>query len=269
MKAILFDASLCNGCYGCQMACKDEHCGNSWLPIAAEQPLTGQFWCRVDQETRGKTPEVKVQYTPVLCAHCEHASCMEAARDGAVYRREDGLVIIDPLKSKGQRQIVDACPAHVIFWNEELEIPQKCTGCAHLMDDGWEAPRCVDVCATGALTYVDEADIPDDAEPMPVLADNHPHVYYRHIPRRWVYGVLVDRVANEVVIGATVRLMDAAGNEVAAVETDDFGEFRFKELASAPHTVRASVAGYEDVALAADTTDADVVLGDIFLKAVA
>ena len=44
MKTILFDASLCNGCYGCQMACKDEHCGNDWSPIAAEQPLTGQFW---------------------------------------------------------------------------------------------------------------------------------------------------------------------------------------------------------------------------------
>lgn len=269
MKAILFDASLCNGCYGCQMACKDEHCGNSWLPIAAEQPLTGQFWCRVDQQTRGKTPEVKVQYTPVLCAHCEQASCLEAAEGGAVYRREDGLVIIDPEKSKGQRQIVDACPAHVIFWNEELEIPQKCTGCAHLMDDGWEAPRCVDVCATGALTYVDEAEIPAEAEPMPVLADNHPHLYYLNIPRRWVYGVLVDRTVNEVIIGATVRLMDAEGNEVAAVQTDDFGEFRFKELASAPHTVRASVEGYEDVALAADTTEEDVVLGDIFLKAVA
>lgn len=48
MKAILFDASLCNGCYGCQMACKDEHCGNSWLPIAAEQPMTGEY-------VRGKT----------------------------------------------------------------------------------------------------------------------------------------------------------------------------------------------------------------------
>ena len=44
MKTILFDATLCNGCYGCQMACKDEHCGNDWSPIAAEQPMTGQFW---------------------------------------------------------------------------------------------------------------------------------------------------------------------------------------------------------------------------------
>ena len=35
MKRIVFDASLCNGCYGCQFACKDEHCGNDWRPIAS------------------------------------------------------------------------------------------------------------------------------------------------------------------------------------------------------------------------------------------
>ena len=49
MKTILFDASLCNGCYGCQMACKDEHCGKDWSPIAAEQPTSGQFWCKVNR----------------------------------------------------------------------------------------------------------------------------------------------------------------------------------------------------------------------------
>ncbi|MDO4290873.1 MAG: carboxypeptidase regulatory-like domain-containing protein [Eggerthellaceae bacterium] len=269
MKTILFDASLCNGCYGCQMACKDEHCGNDWSPIAAEQPMTGQFWCRVDQETRGKTPEVKVQYTPVMCGHCDNAACMAAATDGAVYRRDDGLVIIDPVKSKGQKQIVDACPAGAVYWNEKLQIPQKCTGCAHLLDDGWTVPRCVDVCATGALTYVDEEDLPENAVPMPAVGENHPHVYYVNVPKRWVYGVLVDRTINEVVIGAQVKLKDATGAEVATVETDDFGEFRFKELDDAAYTVCASVEGYEDVELAADTTAEDVVLGDIFLKAVA
>lgn len=269
MKTILFDASLCNGCYGCQMACKDEHCGNDWSPIAAEQPLTGQFWCKVEQETRGKVPEVKVQYTPVMCGHCDNAACMAAATDDAVYRRDDGLIIIDPVKAKGQKAIVEACPAGAVYWNEALELPQKCTGCAHLLDDGWSVPRCVDVCATGALTYVDEADVPADAVPMPAVAENHPHVYYRNIPKRWVYGVLVDRGANEVIIGTKVSLVDAEGTTVAEVDTDEFGEFRFKELDEKAYTVRAQVAGFEEVVLTADTSEGDVVLGDIFLKAVA
>ena len=269
MKTILFDATLCNGCYGCQMACKDEHCGNDWSPIAAEQPMTGQFWCRVDQVTRGKIPEVQVQYEPVMCGHCDNAACMEASKDGAVYRREDGLIIIDPVKAKGQRAIAEACPAGAVYWNESLDIPQKCTGCAHLLDDGWSVPRCVDVCATGALTYVDEENVPADAVPLPSVAENHPHVFYRGIPKRWVYGVLVDRVANEVIIGTPVRLLDTDGNEVATVKTDAFGEFRFKELDERPYTVAATVEGYEDIVLDADTTAEDVVLGDIFLKAIA
>lgn len=269
MKTILFDASLCNGCYGCQMACKDEHCGNDWSPIAAEQPTTGQFWCKVEQTTRGKLPEVKVQYAPVMCGHCENAACMEAATDGAVYRREDGLVIIDPVKAKGQKAIADACPAKAIYYNEALDLPQKCTGCAHLLDDGWKVPRCVDVCATGALRVVEEEDVPEQAVPMPAAAELHPHVYYLNVPKRWVYGVLVDRTINEVVIGATVKLVDAEGVEVASVVTDEFGEFRFKELEEKAYTVTASIEGYEDVVLAADTTAEDVVLGDIFLSAVA
>ena len=269
MKTILFDASLCNGCYGCQMACKDEHCGNDWSPIAAEQPTTGQFWCKVEQTTRGKLPEVKVQYAPVMCGHCENAACMEAATDGAVYRREDGLVIIDPVKAKGQKAIADACPAGVVYYNEALDLPQKCTGCAHLLDDGWKVPRCVDVCATGALRVVEEEDVPEQAVPMPAAAELHPHVYYLNVPTRWVYGVLVDRTINEVVIGATVKLVDAEGVEVASVVTDEFGEFRFKELEEKAYTVTASIEGYEDVVLAADTTAEDVVLGDIFLSAVA
>ena len=105
--------------------------------------------------------------------------------------------------------------------------------------------------------------------PLPSVAENHPHVFYRGIPKRWVYGVLVDRVANEVIIGTPVRLLDTDGNEVATVKTDAFGEFRFKELDERPYTVAATVEGYEDIVLDADTTAEDVVLGDIFLKAIA
>ena len=268
MKAILFDSSLCNGCYSCQFACKDEHCGNDWSPIAAEQPITGQFWCHVKQYDRGKCPEVKVQYTPVICGQCDDAPCLAAAKDGAVYRREDGLIIIDPEKAKGQKAIMDACPAGCIFWNDELDIPQKCTGCAHLLDGGWTVPRCVDICATGALTYVDEADIPENAKPLPELDGLGSHVYYMNIPKKWIYGCYADKGNNEVIIGADVKLIDAAGTEVASLKTDDFGEFRFKELDDAAYkVVIAATGGFKEVTLDADTTDADVVLGDIFATA--
>lgn len=266
MKTILFDASLCNGCYGCQLACKDEHCGNDWSPIAAEQPMTGQFWCKVEQEDRGKCPEVKVQYTPIICGHCEDAPCLEAAKDGAVYRRDDGLIIIDPEKAKGQKQIMEACPAGCVYWNEALALPQKCTGCAHLLDDGWTVPRCVDICATGALTYVDEADVPEGAAALPALEATRPHVKYLNIPKRWIYGCFVDKAAAEVVIGAQVKLRNEAGEDVACVLTDDFGEFRIKDLNEGCYRVLIEAEGYERAALQADVTQGDIVFGDIFTQ---
>lgn len=84
---------------------------------------------------------------------------MDAAPD-AVYRREDGLVIIDPAKAAGHSELVDACPYGAIYWNDDLGLPQKCTGCAHLVDAG-ALPHCVDACATGALQFGEEEDLAD------------------------------------------------------------------------------------------------------------
>ena len=268
MKRIVFDESLCNGCYACQFACKDEHCGNDWSPIAAEQPTTGQFWLRMEEEERGSVPEVRVQYTPVICGHCEDAPCLKAGEaDGSVYRREDGLIIIDPEKAKGRQDLVDSCPAGLIYWNDEKEIPQKCTGCAHLLDDGWDAPRCVDICATGALKYVDEDKIPEGAKPLDCLSEVKSHALYVNLTKRWIYGCLVDREQNEVLIGAVVKLVDGEGNEVAELKTDEFGEFRFKQLDDGAYKVVAEPEGYQAIELAADIDNKDVVLGDIFVKA--
>ena len=164
MKSIIVDLDRCNGFFNCQIACKDEHCDNDWRPIAAPQPMTGQFWCKVDQKERGRVPVVSVDYTPTFCGMCDNAECMNAVSDGSVYRREDGLVLIDPEKARGHRELVDACPLGMIYYNEALDLPQKCTGCAHLLDDGWEAPRCVDACATGALRYGDVEDFADELD---------------------------------------------------------------------------------------------------------
>ena len=67
MKVLIVDLAKCNGCRCCQLACKDEHCGNDWSPYALPQPMSGQFWCNVEEEERGRVPVVRVAYTPVFC----------------------------------------------------------------------------------------------------------------------------------------------------------------------------------------------------------
>lgn len=265
MKAFLIDVAKCNGCRNCQISCKDEHCGTAWPPYAAEQPMTGQFWCNVDEKVRGSVPVVRVSYTPLLCGHCDEAPCLAAAKDGAVYRRDDGLIIIDPEKAKGQKAIFEACPMGAVYWNEELALPQKCTGCAHLLDDGWAEPRCVDACPTGALAFGEEDELNlAGAEPLAAVAGLGAHVWYKNLPKRFVAGCLVDFEAREVVIGATVALVDADGAVVSEVDTDEFGDFLFDQVEPAAYEVRISGKG-EPLTFDADVREHDVNLGDLAL----
>lgn len=246
MKAFIIDLEKCNGCYNCQLACKDEHCGNDWAPYAAPQPDTGHFWLKVHETTHGQVPKVRVEYRPRLCAHCDNAPCIEAAPD-AVYRREDGLVIIDPVKARGNRALVDACPFGAIYWNEELRLAQKCTGCAHLVDRG-ETPHCVDLCAVGALRFGEEEEFADEiahAETM-VDAGFGPHVYYLNAPKLFMGGEVWDPAVDEIVRGANVSLTDDAGNRMTTL-SDGFGDFWFKRLDPASYHLLIEAEGYRPV----------------------
>ena len=159
-KVFVIDVARCNGCYNCQIVCKDEHVANDWSPIAKPQPEIGQFWLHLVERVRGTVPKVKVAYRPHLCMHCDQAPCLESCPvEGAIYKRDDGLVIIDAVKCTGCRNCVDARPYDTIFFNEDLNLAQKCTGCAHLLDDGWDEPRCADACPTLCLKWMDEARI--------------------------------------------------------------------------------------------------------------
>lgn len=242
MKVFVFDSSKCNGCYGCQLACKDEHWNNEWLPYSLPQPDTGHFWCKVTQVDHGQVPKVRVEYTPHLCNHCDNAPCIEAAPD-AVYKREDGLVIIDPVKAKGNKALVDSCPYGAIYWNEELDVPQKCTGCAHLVDEG-ELPHCVDVCATGALRFGEEEEFAEEIARAETLADpaHGPRVFYLNMPHLFIGGEVWDPAIDEVVEGATVTL---AGDVDMTTASDEFGDFWFRRIDAGDYTVTIQAKGYE------------------------
>ncbi|MDR0350540.1 MAG: carboxypeptidase regulatory-like domain-containing protein [Coriobacteriales bacterium] len=270
-KAFLIDLSHCNGCYNCQIVCKDEHCDADWRPYAAPQPETGQFWMRVDEKVRGQVPWVRVAYTPTLCAHCADAPCAKACSDDAFVRRDDGLILIDPDKCEGSGLCVQACPQGAIFLNEELRIAQKCTGCAHLLDAGWEQPRCVDACAHDAIQFKDEEEFGDlllEAEPLASVAAFGPKVYYLHLPKRFVAGSVVDFAADEVLIGARVELLHE-GASVAETWTDDLGDFRFDQVEPHDYRVRITAEAYATLEVAADLRERDLSLDDLAIERLA
>lgn len=267
MKAFLIDVKKCVGCHDCQIGCKDEHCGNDWSPYAKPQPDTGHFWCKLNQYERGNKPHVKVAYIPTMCNHCENAPCMKAAKNGAVYRRDDGLVLIDPEKAKGQKQIVEACPYHAIYWNDSLNIPQKCTGCAHLLDDEdspIRVPRCMDNCHVNAITFGEENELGLDGteEVLHPEYGTRPRVFYRGLPKKFIAGTVYDPEKEEIIEGAAVTITGDAGS--FSTRTDSWGDFWLRDLPDADWTLKIEANG-KTKTIQTSTMNEDKGLGDIAL----
>jgi Fe-S-cluster-containing dehydrogenase component len=250
---MVIDTNRCTGCYSCFLACRDEHVGNAYSPITVAQPAAGHKWINVREQERGSFPRVRVSYLPLPCLHCEEATCISANPGGAVYRREDGIVIIDPVKAVGQREIVSSCPHRVIFWNEAENVPQKCTFCAHLLDEGRKEPRCVEVCPTQALVFGDLADANSAVSKLcetKAIEDLHPEyglkpsVRYIGLPKRFLTGEIVfaDNVAaNAVGVGLSLH----GGIRELTTVTDSYGDFIFEGLEDHIDLVlRVEFAGY-------------------------
>jgi tetrathionate reductase subunit B len=156
--AWLIDTARCIGCNACTIACKDQFVDNDWPPYSLAQPgPAGDFWMQVTAKEWGKAADAstKVRYLPQPCMLCDKPPCAAAATGGAATKRPDGIVIFDLNKSKGQKQIVGGCPYGRIFWNEKLQLPQKCNLCLHRLDKGLQ-PACVNACPTQALTVGDD-----------------------------------------------------------------------------------------------------------------
>jgi Fe-S-cluster-containing dehydrogenase component len=264
-KVFVHDASICNGCYCCQIACKDEHVTNDWTPIAKPQPDTGHFWLKLNEYIRGTVPKVKMHYTPVMCMHCAEAPCMPVCPvEGAIYRRDDGLVIIDAVKCTGCRRCLDVCPYGAIYFNEDLTLAQKCTGCAHLLDDGWKEPRCVDACPTGALKFGTESEmkaLTAKAEIMKPELKTKPLVYYLNVPKKFVAGTVYDPLAKEVVIGAACTL--SSNGKKFSAKTDAYGDFWFEGLEEGTYNLKIEAKGFAAKTFEKISTKESVNLGDI------
>lgn len=272
--SLLIDIAKCTGCYNCFLACRDEYYDNDYPPYSQAQPLNGQFWMRIMEVERGAYPKPKLSYIPIPCMHCESAPCMDAARNGAVYRREDGVVLIDPEKATDQESIVNACPYRVIYWNEETRTPQKCTLCAHRLDEGEKQPRCVESCPPGALVFGDLDDPESDivkamagkqVEDYRPEFKTRPLVRYSGIPKKFVAGevVLEDR-QEECAQGVKIKL--EGGGTSLATRTDIFGDFEFEGLTNrTAYVLNIAHEGYKPRTIEF-TTMTDVNLGEIVLS---
>lgn len=259
MKIFVFDSKKCSGCYNCQIGCKDEHVMNEWLPYSMPQPNSGQFWLKINQRDHGQVPKVRVEYTPIIGAQSED---LRAYAPEVLMPRSDGLIVIDPEKAKGRKDIADKFEG--VYWNEELEIPQGCTGCAHLVDEG-KLPHCVDLCATGALRFGDSENFKEIIEHAETLPGSEGHVYYINMPHLFISGEVWDLVEDEIIMGAKVSLTLPDGT-VMETETDDFGDFWFRGLDEGIYSLHIEADGFSAMDRSAIELNESLNIGDFPLE---
>jgi Fe-S-cluster-containing dehydrogenase component len=234
---MIVDGSRCHNCYNCFVATKDEYVDNEYPGYTAPQPLHGHNWVDIERTESGQWPMVEAHYRPVMCNHCDDAPCMKAASGDAIKKRDDGIVIIDPEKSRGQREIVDACPYGAIYWNDELQIPQAWPFDAHLLDRGWDETKLEKACPTGVFRSVKVTDSEmtkiAEQENLKTLEPRQgakPRVYYKnsHLFETFFLGgtVVTENSGTEDCAEGALVIAYKGDQELARTESDGFGEFK-------------------------------------------
>ncbi len=93
-----------------------------------------------------------------------------------------------------------------------------------------------------------------------------PTVYWKGLPKPWIAGTLIDPDRDEVVIGAQVTAVDLSASDSVSVQSDEFGEFWIRGLASGrTYRLEISHPGYQPFGVEV-TTDGDQDMGEVCLK---
>ena len=259
---LIVDVGRCHNSSNCFLSVADEYQRNEHQGYTAEMPLHGHRWIDIRKKERGQHPMVDVAYLPTMCMHCDEAPCIDAAKNNAVKKRKDGIVMIDPERAKGQKQLIDACPYGAIWWNEEKQLPQHWIFDAHLLDSGWKEPRCVQSCPTGALRSVFLEDVEmeklkteEDLEELCPEYRTKPRVHYKnlHFYNKCFIGGTVVAINNDVedCLEGAIVLLYKNSSKLNEVVSDAFGEFKFDSLdpESGDYQVEIMHTNYESTSL--------------------
>ncbi|MDP2724666.1 MAG: 4Fe-4S dicluster domain-containing protein [Syntrophales bacterium] len=149
---IWYDLERCIGCHACSVACKIENNVDEGIVWHKVKTIGGKHM----DTPSGAYPNLKMRWEPTLCMHCKDAPCMQACPAGAITRRNDGIVVLDPDVCYGLecKECTYACPYGVIEINEKEGVMEKCNLCSHRIDQGLQ-PACVDACVYEATFFGD------------------------------------------------------------------------------------------------------------------
>lgn len=140
---MVIDLRRCFGCHACSIACKAEQ----------DVPL-GFFKSWVMVSEKGRYPDAKRNFLPVLCNHCDSPPCVAACPTQATKLRRDGIVDLDEEVCMGCKYCIQACPYGVRYIDPGARTVRKCDFCLHRVQQGM-LPSCVNTCNARARVFGD------------------------------------------------------------------------------------------------------------------
>ncbi len=123
--AMVIDLQRCTGCGGCIISCKSEN-----------NIQRGVAWASSITKTAGKFPNVRFEFLPTLCNHCENAPCVRGCPTKAMHKGYGNITMHTPKKCIGCRTCIAMCPygvisfvskAHHFHWRTGDALIKGCT----------------------------------------------------------------------------------------------------------------------------------------------
>ena len=162
-KAFFIDTTVCTGCRGCQIACKQ------WNQLPATKTENwGSFQNPKDlsfytyklvrfSEEMGDNDRPVWYFFPDQCRHCIEPPCKEATEDPSsiiVDELTGAVLYTEKLKKESSDEVRGACPYDIPRVQLGTGYMAKCTMCVDRVHNGL-LPACVKTCPTGAMNFGD------------------------------------------------------------------------------------------------------------------
>jgi nitrate reductase beta subunit len=102
-------------------------------------------------------------YLPRTCNHCTYPGCLAACPRKAIYKREDGVVLIDQKRCRGYKKCLKGCPYKKPMFRSHTGRSEKCIGCYPKIEQD-TVSQCFEMCI-GKIRTQGFLNTPENADP--------------------------------------------------------------------------------------------------------